>query len=229
MSAVSRMARAALLAGALAAPAAHAGRPMVVDDAAIVGAHNCQLESWVQDNSGSREYWAVPACNAGGNLEVAFGGARIDGPQGSHSAGVLQGKTLFKPLERNGWGVGLVFGDQFTSETGVVGDMFVSAPVSFSFRDDRFLVHANLGWLHEKIAARSVATWGVGAETRLSDRTTLTTETFGQQRGTSFVQIGLKHWLVTDRVQLDGTYGKRVGGKSAEPFVSIGVVLFTAN
>ena len=229
MSTVSRTAQAALLASALTAPAAHAGRPMMVDDAAIVGARNCQLESWVQNNPDSREYWAVPACNLGGNLEVAFGGARIDGPQGPHGAGVLQGKTLFKPLERNGWGAGLVFGDQFSGETGVVGDLYISAPVSFSFHDDRFLVHANLGWLREKIAARSVATWGVGAETKLSDRTTLTTETFGQQHGKPFVQLGLKHWLVVDRVQLDATYDNRVGGRGAERFVSLGAVLFTAN
>jgi hypothetical protein len=73
-----------------------------------------------------------------------------------------------------------------------------------------------------------VATWGVGAETRLSGRTTLTSETFGQQGGKSYVQLGLKHWLVVDRVQLDGTYGNRIGGR-AERFVSLGVVLFTAN
>jgi hypothetical protein len=42
------------------------------------------------------------------------------------------------------------------------------------------------------------------------------------------VQLGLKHWLVVDRVQLDGTYGNRIGGR-AERFVSLGVVLFTAN
>ncbi|HEU4376897.1 MAG TPA: hypothetical protein VFS02_25595, partial [Telluria sp.] len=137
---MSKVARAALLASALAAPAAYAGRPMMVDDAAIVSARNCQLESWVQANAASKEYWAVPACNVGGNLELAFGGARIDGPRGSHTAGVLQGKTLFKPLERNGWGAGLVFGNQFSSETGMIGDLYVSAPVSFSFHDDRFLV-----------------------------------------------------------------------------------------
>ena len=228
MSAVSRTAMAALLVSALGTPAAYAGRPMVVDDAAIVGAGNCQLESWMQDNPNSREYWAVPACNVGGNLEVAFGGARITGAQGGYIAGVVQGKTLFKPLERNGWGTGLVFGNQFSRATGVVGDLYVSAPISFSFQDDRLLVHANLGWLREKNAARDVATWGVGAETRLSKRTTLTSETFGQQRGKTFVQLGLKHWLVIDRVQLDATYGNRVGGRP-ERFVSLGAVLFTAN
>lgn len=50
---------------------AHAARPMITDDARIVDAKACQVESWVKDNKGSTEYWAIPACNFTGNLESA--------------------------------------------------------------------------------------------------------------------------------------------------------------
>lgn len=109
----------------------------------------------------------------------------------------------------------------------MIGDLYASVPLSFSFHDDRLLVHANAGWLREKIAARSVGTWGVGAETRLSERTALMSETYGQQHGKPSVQLGLKHWVVVDRVQLDATYGRRPGSGGSERFVSVGVVLFT--
>jgi hypothetical protein len=58
-------------------PQAQAARPMVTDDACIVDAKACQLESRVKSNHGSAEYWAQPACNFTGNLEVTLGGARF--------------------------------------------------------------------------------------------------------------------------------------------------------
>lgn len=204
-----------------------AGRPMIVDDAGVVGAQSCQLESWVQACRGSTVYWAVPACNLSGNLEVAFGGARVTGAQGTHTSAVLPGKTLFKTLDSNGWGAGLVFGNQFNPGSGVVGDLYAGAPVSISFRDDRLLVHTNLGWMREKIGGRNVMTWGLGVETRRSERTTLTSETFGQGHGKPFFQLGLKRWLLVDRLQIDATYADRFGRGDAERSVSVGLVLFT--
>lgn len=206
---------------------AQAGRPMVVDDAAIIDAKTCQLESWAQKNRDSTEYWAVPACNFSGNLEVAFGGARITSTEGTHSSAVLQGKTLFKVLDTNGWGAGLVFGNQFNPEGSVSGDLYARIPVSFSMLDDRFLLHTNLGWLREKETRRHAMTWGVGAETRLTGRTTLTFETFGQQRDKPLFQLGIRYQVVPDRVQLDASYGDRFGRGSAERFFTVGLVLFT--
>ena len=69
-------------------------------------------------------------------------------------------------------------------------------------------------------------TWGVGLETRLTERTTLTSESFGQQRGKPFFQFGIKHWLLLERLQLDANYGDRFGRGGAERYVSIGMVLF---
>ena len=213
---------------ATAMPAVHAGRPMSVDDAGIVDARSCQLESWIQNNRGSTENWVVPGCNFTGNLEVAFGAARITGAQGWSTIALLQGKTLFKTLDANGWGAGLVFGNQFNLDSSVIGDLYASFPVSLSFHDDRFVVHTNLGWLHEKAAGRNAMTWGLGAETRLTERTALTSETFGQYRGKPFFQLGVKHWVLIDRVQIDATFGDRFGRGSAERFISVGLVLFSS-
>ncbi|MBS3935141.1 MAG: hypothetical protein KGZ43_03120 [Sulfuritalea sp.] len=216
----------ALSIGAMAL-SAHAGRPMVVDDAGIVGDRICQLETWVQKNRDSTEYWAVPACNFTGNLEVALGGARITSIAGTHTVAVIQGKTLFKTLDTNGWGAGLVFGNQFNPDNGVIGDLYANVPVSFSFQDDRFLLRTNLGRLREKETRRHATTWGVGAEMQLTERTAFTSETFGQHRGKPFFQLGIRHWVVPDRVQLDASYGNRFGRSSAERFFSVGLVLFS--
>lgn len=54
---------------------AFAARPMLTDDARVVDAKSCQLETWVRENIDSTEYWALPACNFTGNLELTVGGA----------------------------------------------------------------------------------------------------------------------------------------------------------
>ena len=206
---------------------AHAGRPMVVDDAAIVGANNCQLESWVYKGPAGTEYWAVPACNFSGNLEVAFGGARIVGASQTANVAVLQGKTLFKPLDNTGWGAGLVFGTQTVPGYGGIGDVSVTVPVSFSFLDSKIVAHTNAGFVRVNSSRHIYGSWGLGAEAVLNERATLTAETFGQQGGKPLVQVGMKYWLTKDRVQLDATYGGRVGNGRSNRYVTIGVVLFT--
>src|SRR5688572_22139816 len=88
-------------------PVAHAARPLVTDDARTVDAKACQVESWTRSNQGSKEYWALPACNFTGNLELTLGGGRTSDAEGIHTSDiVLQGKTLFKPMDTNGWGIG---------------------------------------------------------------------------------------------------------------------------
>ncbi|MFN3397398.1 MAG: hypothetical protein ACK4ZS_02555 [Sulfurimicrobium sp.] len=211
----------------LAANAAHAARPMITDDARIVDAKACQLESWVKDNRGSTEYWALPACNFTGNLELTLGGARSreDGRTQSTDV-VVQGKTLFKSLDTNGWGIGLAAGTVRHPHANT-HDGYAYVPASFSFRDDAVVVHTNLGWLREGEARCNRLTWGLGTEAQLAERTWLIAETFGQNQGKPFHQLGLRHWLAPDRVQLDTTYGNRNGGGREERWFSIGLRLLS--
>ena len=84
---------------------------MIVDDATIVDAKACQLETWMDRRSESATYWILPACNFTGNLELSVGGAWTYKARSTRNTGVvLQGKTIFKSLETNGWGLGLAAG-----------------------------------------------------------------------------------------------------------------------
>lgn len=227
----------ARLAGAfalgLAAGAAQAGRPMITDDARIVDAKACQVETWVRKNRDGREFWMLPACNFTGNLELSLGGAQVADEAGSRTTDVvLQGKTLFRTLEPDGWSWGLAFGNvrhpDSRSRSGRSGDLYAYVPASFSFREDRVVLHANLGWLHERETGRDRLTWGAGSEARLAGRSWLIAEAFGQNRGRPFYQAGLRHWLVPERVQIDATYGNRAAGGAGERWFSIGLRLLSA-
>jgi hypothetical protein len=205
------------------ASSAHAGGAMVTDDAGVVDANACQLETTIKSNRSHTEYWALPACNFTGNLELTVGGA-LTGDKGTTQTSdvQVQGKTLFKPLETNGWGIGLAAGiDRHLLASSSALDWYAYVPTSFSFRDDRVLLHTNWGWLHEGETRRDHLTWGVGSETQLTSSTWLIAETFGQDWDRPYYQVGLRHWLVADSVQIDTVYGNRLDSNAQEQWVSI--------
>ena len=224
---------AALFFGLLGAAApADAARPLITDDARLVDPGACQVESWVKRNRDSTEYWALPACNATGNLELTLGGSRTHDADGTHTTDVqAQGKTLFKPLETNGWGFGMVAGTVRHPQVGA-RDWFAYVPISLSFAEDRVVIHTNIGWVREGLGGdgrrgRHRATWGVGSETRLAERAWLIAEVFGQHQGRASHQVGLRYWIVTDRVQLDATYGNKAGDRLDDRWFSIGLRLLS--
>lgn len=219
-----------LLLAALMPVSVRAARPMVTDDARIVDAKACQLETWVRQAPDDTQYWALPGCNVSGNFELTLGGARTHDTEGTRTSDVLiQGKTLFKTLEPNGWGWGLAVGSISHPDHSdkQYGDIYAYVPASFSFRDDQTLLHANLGWQHKRQEQRDFLTWGLGFENQLDARTWLIGESFGQNEGKPYAQFGLRYWLVPDRVQIDTTYGNRIGGISEERWFSIGLRLLS--
>ncbi|RZS80866.1 hypothetical protein [Pigmentiphaga kullae] len=217
------------LAACCGASPAQAARPMITDDARIVDAKSCQVESWVRRNDDSTEYWAMPACNPTGNLELTLGGARgrLDGRVRTTDV-QFQVKTLLKPLETDGWGVGVAAGTvRHPHAAGASRDWYAYVPASVSLAGDRVVVHGNLGWMDAADAGSRHATWGLGSETRLAERTWLIAETFGHDRRKPSYQFGLRHWLVPDRVQIDVTYGNRMGAGREERWISLGLRLLS--
>lgn len=211
---------------------AHAARPMVTDDARLTDAQACQLESWLKFNRTGTEKWALPACNPGGNLELTLGGALGEDERGARTTDVvLQGKTLLKPLEANGWGLGLTLGmvahPAIAPVRNLSGDFYLNLPASLSLRDDALVLHLNLGALRNREKGATRATWGLGSETRLDSRNLLIAEAFGQDRGRPYCQLGLRHWIVPDHVQIDTTVGNRFGVQGDERWYSLGLRLIS--
>jgi hypothetical protein len=213
----------------IAPSASYAARPMITDDARTVDAKACQVESWVRTNKDSKEYWALPACNFTGNLELTFGGARTSDATGTHATDiVLQGKTLFKTLEPNGWSVGLAMGAiRHPADGKSVSELYSYVPASFSYFSDKMVLHTNVGALHNTLSSSTRGTWGIGSETAFAANTWFIAEAFRQKSGRPFFQAGVRHWIVPNHVQIDATYGNRFGTASNERWFSIGVRLLT--
>lgn len=218
----------ALLALLVGVSTAHAARPMITDDARLTDAGACQVESWVHLHGSQHEFWALPACNPGGNLELTLGGAiAYDGKRQESGAAVVQLKTLFKPLETNGYGIGLAAGYATQPGSAHTGNPYFYVPVSFSLADDRLVIHTNLGYTRERENQENRLTWGIGSEIQLTTRSYLIAESYGQDKGNPFFQVGIRHWIVPNHVQIDTTYGSRFGAISSEHWFSIGLRLIS--
>ncbi|HMT80233.1 MAG TPA: hypothetical protein PKD66_07655 [Azonexus sp.] len=207
---------------------AHAARPMITDDARLTDEGACQVESWAHIHGNQHEFWALPACNPGGNLEFTLGGAlAYDGNRPESGAAVIQLKTLFKPLETNGYGMGLAAGYATQPGSAHSGNPYFYVPVSFSLLDDRVVFHTNLGYTRERENQENRLTWGLGSETQLTDRTWLIAESYGQDKGHPFFQVGIRHWIVPNRMQIDTTYGSQFGAINDQHWFSIGLRLIS--
>ena len=195
---------------------AQAARPFMTDDARLTTEGSCQLESWVRRYADLQEFWALPACNPTGNLEVTLGGGRFrDDGQPRSSDQLLQFKTLVRPLTPNGWGWGLALGTvrhpSDVSDPDNLGSHYAYVPVSVSMQDDRLVLHMNLGWSRDKARRRDQTTWGLGAEYGLSARWMAIAETMGDDRQKPFAQVGLRWSIVPGVLQVDATVGGQPG------------------
>ena len=214
------------------APAAHAARPMVTDDARMTEARSCQLETWLHAHHGERELWALPACNPTGDFEITAGGAfaRADGEM-LGGAAVLQAKTLFRPLSANDYGIGLAVGYATQPGRRDSGSPYFYVPASLSLADDRVVLHLNLGAVREREIGKSRGTWGLGSELQASERLFVIAESYGQYAergaGSPFVQLGLRYWVLPGHVQVDTTWGSRIGDIQAERWFSVGLRLLS--
>lgn len=207
---------------------AHAGRPMVLEDAELLETGVCQVETWAQRNRGeSTEYWLVPSCNPTGNLEIALGAMREHASGDRSTHGVIQAKTVFRAVEPGDWGWGLVVGNEWSRTSRFWNDVYASIPFSFALSDERMLIHANLGWRHEREGRRDFVTAGLGLEFELSERNALMAETFVEDSGRPFYQFGYRHWLIEDRVQFDLSLGSRFGS-GRERFATVGLVFVSS-
>jgi hypothetical protein len=209
-----------LLALLLAAPTAHAARPFVTDDARIVDQDGCQIETFVkrQRRFDESEFWFLPACNPWG-AELTAGHSRVDGTLGDTRTTILQAKMLLKPLATNGAGFALTLGTFYGNTT----NPYLNAIGSFSFADDRVVLHANLGALRDNAARKARGTWGAGAEILLiAPRLYAIAETYGQRGEKPTAHTGLRIWIVPNQVQVDTTVGIQQGSPERR-FATVGL------
>lgn len=226
MRPLPRVHQVALAACLLAPPPAHAVRPMVTDDASILDPGQCTVETWLEHHPDDHQYWAVPHCRlADWELIGGLGELRPTIATGASSSWLIAGKTLFRPLARNDWGIGLLLADQIGGGNGLTGNLFVNVPVSFSVLDDRVRIHLNAGWARER-GARNGPTWAAGVEWSVNERLGLTFEGYGT--GPAYVQAGLRYALQSRSIVVDAAVGDRLSLRGKGRYFALGMTVSLA-
>jgi hypothetical protein len=215
----------------LCAGHAQAARPMSTDDANIVDEKSCQLEAWAKTTRTSLERWAMPGCNFGGDMEWTVGGnAQTDDGVGKTQFWVGQVKKRWVPVADGQLGisttVGVMSTRPATAERPNDKDYFFNVPVTVPLGQDRF-VHLNAGWVQHQSLGVSRPTWGVGGELPLTASVIGIAETYGEAAMGTRYQVGLRIWVVPQRVQIDTTYGNRVGQPEHERWFTVGLRLLS--
>ena len=185
----------------------YAARPMITDDARVVDRHSCQLETWGVYDSEIGEYWAIPGCN------LLFGARQF----------IVGAKKIFNDLEKDGYSYGLVVGNAYNFKRSKYrNDHYLYMPISAAFFDNTLLLHSNFGYKLERESHDShIYNVGLGLEQQLTQRVWILGESFYERFDNAKFQLGLRIWLVQDKIQLDGTYGNAFRGK--EGWVSVGL------
>lgn len=223
MTSLPRVQQFALAACLLAPPPSHAVRPMVTDDASILDPGQCSLEAWLEHHRTDHQYWAVPHCRWA-DWELIAGPAELrpTTATGVSPTWLIAAKTLFRPLKRNDWGIGLVLADQAGGGNGPTGKLFANVPLSFSVLDDRLRIHLNAGWARQR-AGRSGATWAAGAEWSADGQLALTLEGYGN--GPAYLQAGMRYAWQDRGIVVDAAVGDRLSLRGKDRYFALGVTI----
>jgi hypothetical protein len=191
-----------------AATNAHAGRPLLVDDANVDEPQTGHVEAWfLRDVDGSNTYTVSPAYSPMKNLELDALLSR-NATQRVNSVG-LQLKALFTEPKKQGCNVGGTIGVTRSQDGSTSTNLpYVNGLLTCHQGETAF--HANAG-ANKPEGSKTLGTWGIAVEHEWLSEFTVHAEVFGQQQSKPTFQIGAKQeW---GNFQLDGTVG-RIDGKN---------------
>jgi len=204
--------------------AAHAGRPLSTDDAAILPEGACQLETWLRPSAHLHQFNFQPACNPWGGVEWGASFTRQHAADASPQSLVgLQAKTVFREAETGSWGAGATVGVVRAAGGGSTGTLRAGTLIVSAAPTAALTLHANVGATQEG-PRHAIANWAAAIEYELHPRWTLVAESYGARHGRASHQVGVRTWLDPDRLQLDATIGRETVGGTREPVLTLGLV-----
>lgn len=168
-------------------PAHASGGSYLVDDASVVGAGKCQLESWLRAwSNGSDGVWAVPACGVG---PVEFG-LSLHRQQGEAGLGLSPAvKWQLRNGDDHGIGLAVEVNTTYQHDRHVASQAYAST--SFGLDDARrWMVDLNLGVDRERDRSAHPIE-GAGVSYALDERWSLLAERFWS-RGSVSDQAGVR-------------------------------------
>ena len=193
--------------------AAHAGRPLVTDDAGVIEAARCEVESYLGRTSAPgepavRAGSAQLACGVGADTQLALQVLR-SGPDGGRANDlVLNGKTAFAARDPAAFALAWALTDAPSPGHGRrIERAFVNGIATLAL-GERSRLHANLGWSRKRAGAASTTSWALAIESAATDRLDLMAETFADDRDHDpWLQVAARWAVIPGRWFIDASWG----------------------
>jgi hypothetical protein len=227
----------------LALPRAWAVRPLITDDAALIGRKRMEIANWVLFDKYSGQFWHSVNIGLHDRVELTvamfWGYCKYENDNRarmSFTAPLIQSKILIRDYQPNGFpGITIAVGSDFPFGTGA----FVpSGYGAFAFvsltqcvgKEENLLIHANIGgtYLCENKENFFGLTWGVGTQVKIYKGfhgvgEFVSGDPYVHHAGIGF-QLGIRQFI-NDNLQIDFAVGSGIGNKEKRmPFwISSGI------
>lgn len=203
----------------------HAGRPLITDDADVIGDKRFQVETWVFADKRSYQHWLVPTVGIGDSVELSASvvqGTALEGPQKhtyANSGPIMQLKVALDYQLALSGGFIPPFGAG-PLKTGT-WDYFFYASHTLFFYTDVVLVHLNLGGQTKRLSDHTTALlWGAAVEYKTSSKSYIFVESangdiYALIPGIA-IQGGIRYNL-KEKFQVDASIGRGLNGRPILP------------
>lgn len=216
---------------ALAASPAIAGRPFATEDAGVLAAGECELETYaLRQTAGAapREtgWWVQPGCGVGHRTQLALGGGRTRVEPDQVTAAAFSGKHWLRELTDEQTGVTLAFsvsgekapGARFKHESTALSAV-VSSPLAMNL-----LLHANVGWSRSQAERLNSTTWALALERTGAAGLDFGAEVYGDDRAAPWLGVGARYALRAEKLFVDVSWAAQANSARAK-LVTVGLKL----
>jgi hypothetical protein len=204
-----------------AAAYAHAGRPLQTEDAGVLGAGECELESFIARERArgaptARTVSAQIGCGIGLHTQLALAAARVR-VDGEHDDDVaLVGKTWLRELRDDHAGVTLAYAlGAARAPGGSFRHSSTQVRLVATVPHAGWLLHADVGAARSETDQVDSTTWGLAVERSGVGALDLMAEVFGDDRTDPWVNLGVRWSMLPRRLMLDASFGMQLDAARA--------------
>lgn len=193
----------------LLSPATWAGRPFTTEDASVIAAGACELETFGANarsraDPSDRGGWGQVGCGIGVDTQLAVGAGRFRSGDESRTVAALIGKTALRPLADDGFGIALAYAldgvrqpGQRMQHAGSEASLVVTIP------HGRTMVHANLGVSRSHLEGKTEKLYALAIERLGEQGVDVGVEVFGRGRESPWIGTGARYAVKSENLWVD--------------------------
>ncbi len=198
-----------------------AGRPFTTEDAGVIAARDCELETFgshvrARAEASERGGWAQAGCGIGFNTQLAVGAGRFGSGDESSTLAAITGKTALLPLAEDRFGITLAYALEHLKSPGQrFRHAASSAALVVSIPHGRTITHANLGIVRDRLENKTRGTYALAIE-RVGERgLDVGVEIFGEGSESPWIGTGARYAIKPEKLFVDFSFAVQSGSSEA--------------